>query len=207
MTSDTPQGDPRLQRTSPGPQVATGYVDPCIVYLETTLPGEIPLVVACWGKSSQEIREPDGKLHWELENVLVVKCLYRHGYFNGKLGWRFTTHHKDRVILKNLAATDRTIVFSDYTGIFEDIPPAIFQRAIRFLDRETDALLRKKLPGQLNNPNALACELLQQSKLDWPSISGALASFALSAPRPRRPSVLRSLIASVFAKKPKPAPA
>jgi hypothetical protein len=36
MQSDTPKGEPQLQSLNPLPEVATGYVDPCIVYLETT---------------------------------------------------------------------------------------------------------------------------------------------------------------------------
>jgi hypothetical protein len=234
MQSDPPQGDPRLQRIYPGPQVTTGYVDPCIVYLETTLPGEIPLLVACWASSSHEIKNVGSKTYWALKNVVVLECRFDRPSYKLAPGWTFSIHREESLVLRH-GIPDRKFVRSSsyFSGWFEFAPVPVFQWAIRFLDRETDSALRnnagiREILGT-NNPyknvprsglrqafrenqaykKLITFKLLQQSKLDWPSIAEVLA-FLEPVPLPlreRHPSLIHRLISSVFKKKPQPLPA
>ena len=208
MTSDTPQGDPRLQRISPGPQVATGYVDPCIVYLETTLPGEIPLVVACWARSSMEIQEPGHPVRMELRDVVVFQGK-RQPRLYGREGWVLSARRETSIILKHRLG-DGMPDFPHFSSLKLNTAP-VFQWAIRFLDRETDDLLQAKCDSSLS-PNSRHVPITQQvfelAKLDWPSIVEIIEfSKEKKTPRSRRPSFVRRLVSAVFAKKPRHAPA
>lgn len=213
MTSDTPQGDPRLQRTSPGPQVAAGYVDPCIVYLETTLPGEIPLVVACWARSSREIRNPGQGVQMELQDVVAFHGEWRR-HPVGKHHWLVTTRKVGSLTLKH--GTKNRAANSSYLSPFQSDPPPVCQWAVRYLDPKTDASLRSQF-GQLTNlrwlkplqihaelskRKALSKRVFELSRLDWPSIAEIIAT--LEPPRrTKRPSLVYRLVSAVFRKKTK----
>jgi hypothetical protein len=230
MQSDPPQGNPRLQKIDSSPQVTTGYVDPCIVYLETTLPGEIPLLVACWASSSQEIKNVGTKPHRELKNVVVLECYFDPTSHQPAPRWTFSIHREESLVLRQ-GIPDHKFVRSSshFSGRFEFAPVPVYQWAIRFLDRETDSALRNNAGVSeilgTNNPyknvprsglrqafqknqaykKRITLKLLRQSKLDWISIADVLASFEPPKLRPRRPSLVRRLLSSVFKKKPQPA--
>jgi hypothetical protein len=207
MQSDTPQGDPRLQRIDPEPIVATGFADPCIVYLETTLPGEIPLLVACWARSSREVHEPGKPVRLELEDVRVFNCS-RHSKRGHKGLWITTTRSANSLVLKHGTA-DRTPDCS-YFSTFQSATPHVFQWAIRYLDQETDLSLIRDFNSTLS-PNSLRTpvtkRVFEMAKLDWPSIAEVIAT--AEKVKRRRPVATRhtlvNLLSSVFKKKPQPA--
>jgi len=206
MQSDPPQGEPRLQRTNPGPEIAAGYVDPCIVYLETTLPGEIPLVAACWAAASREVREPGKPVRLELENVTVFRCnSYRR--ISGKSDWLITIRSEESLTLKH--GTDDHLPGCSYFSALGTNPPPVFQWAIRPLDQKTNASLRKEFSSISSSKwrqSPVIKRVFQLAKLDWPSIDEIIASIENQHTRraaTHGPSLISRLV-SVFKKKPKP---
>jgi hypothetical protein len=200
MQDATPQGEPRLQRLNPGPETTMGFVDPCIVFLETTLIRETPLVSACWARSSREVHEPGKQVRLELRNVLVFESR-RHG-----LGWQ-TLHRREKLLILKHGLSEATPGNSYFSRLFQSSPPPVFQWAIRYLDHETDAALRKQLNVSLS-PNSRHPSVVKQvfelAKLDWPSIAQIIAfEEKLERRRSRKPqpSLLRRFISSVFKKK------
>lgn len=200
MQSDTPQGDPQLQRTNPGPKIATGYVDPCIVYLETTAPGEIPLLGIGWATSSREVRDTGGGLHWELSDVGLVKGIYEKPSHFQKTKWNFSIRNADHLILKHVRDNALSIDHPFFTCRFKSSDVLIPQWKFRFLSPQVAASLQKTLSEGSSHPDWIARILLEQLKLDWPSIADALASLQPLKPRPFRPSFARRLISSLFKK-------
>jgi hypothetical protein len=201
MQDATPQGEPRLQCPPSGPETTTGFVDPCIVFLETTLAGETPLVVACWARSSREVRDPGRHVRLELRNALVFESR-RHGS-----AW-VTTRKREKSLTLKHGVGDAT-PGSSYFSTMQSSPPPIFQWAIRYLDFETDAALRKQSNVSLS-PNSrhpsMTKQIFNLAQLDWPSIAQIIA-FEEKLERRRskkpQPSLLRRFISSVFKKKPK----
>jgi hypothetical protein len=205
MQSDPPQGDPRLQRINPEPTVATGYVDPCIVYLETTAPGEVPLLGIGWASSSQVIRKSDGRSHLELRDVRMVKGLYEKPLSLRNAKWSFSTRDADHLILNHEKNDALSIEHSFFTCRFKGSSVLIPQWKIRYLTPEFAASLRRILLTEgSSHPNWVAQVLLEQAKLDWPSIAEALASLKPKVPTRRRRSLVRRLFSSIFKKKPQP---
>jgi len=201
MQSDTPQGDPRLKRTNPGPKVATGYVDPCIVYLETTAPGEIPLLGIGWASSSREVKETADGSYWELTDVGLVKGIYEKRANSQESKWHFSIRNTDQLILKHESGDKLSIDQPFFTCRFKSSNVLIRQWKIQFLSPQTLDSLQKILTEKSNHPDSIARILLERSKLDWPSIAEALLSLQPIKPRPYRPSFVRRLISSVFKKK------
>lgn len=208
MQSDPPQGDPRLQPTHPGQNIATGYVDPCIVFLETSLPGEIPFVTACWAASSHETREPGQPLRLELENVTLFKCTsYRRTW--GTHGWFVSVATVESLTLKH--GTDDRLPGCSYFSNLSTNPLPVFQWAIRPLDRETDAALRKEffsISSSKWRHSPVIKKVFLLGRLDWPSIEEIIASVERQGTRrtaPRRPSLVGRLLSSVFKKRKQPA--
>ncbi len=181
--------------------MTTGFVDPCIVFLETTLAGEIPLVAACWARSSREVREPGKQVRLELTDVLV---------FEGRrfrTGWSTARRRAKSLTLKHGLAD--AIPGCSYFSFHQTSPPPVFQWAVRYLDRETDATLKKQSNISLS-PNSRLSSMTKQvfelAQLDWPSIAELIASeekLEHRRTRKPKPSLLRRLISSVFKKKPK----
>jgi len=204
MQSDPPQGDPRLQPTDPGPRVAAGYVDPCIVYFETTAPGEIPLLGIGWATSSREVREANGTSHWELSDVGLVKCLCEKRSRLQKAKWKFLIRNADQFILKHSGSNALSIDHPFFTCRFDSSNVLIQQWKFQFLSPQVFDSLQKKLTDKSSSPNSIAKIFLEQSKLDWPSIADALASLQPLKPVRSRPSFFRRLLSSLFKKKPKP---
>jgi hypothetical protein len=210
MQSDTPQSDPRLQRTNPGPKVAAGYIDPCIVYLETTLPGEIPVLYICWAQSSVNLQKPGGKSLLRLDGVVVqkwrpIKSSYGWLMHGKKPAWNFVTYRDESLLLTSQGSTFSVQTSERLLFVNDDTSPLIFQGSIRFIDQKTEASLRKLL-GNLNALDILARKILECAQVDWQSISDALASLnRMKVPKARnRKSLFRRLISSVFRKKQKP---
>jgi len=206
MQSDTPQGDPRLQRTNPSPNVATGYVDPCIVFLETTAPGEIPLLGIGWATSSREVREANGTSHWELNDVGLVKGLCEKSSRLQKARWKFLIRNADHFILKHDGKDAQSIDHPFFTCRFKSSSVLIRQWKFQFLSPQEFDSLQKMLTDKSSHPDSIARIFLEQSRLDWPSVADALASLQPVKPLPYRPpSLVRRLLSSVFKKKkPKP---
>ena len=193
-----------MRRTNPGATVATGYVDPCIVYLETTAPGEVPLLGACWSASSREVRDAAGKSHWELKEVVLTRGVCLPGIRSRKARWIFTTQWSELLILKH-DEKDALLTDSPFF-VYRFASPIISVRqwSFRFLDRRIDSSMRETVAMRPGQSNMIAKMLLEQSKLKWPSISEGLASLQPPQPRPRRPSFMRRFLSSVLGKKKQP---
>jgi hypothetical protein len=170
MQSDLPQGDPQLQRTKPGPKVATGFVDPCIIYLEDTLPGEIPLLAAILAFSSKEMRAVDGRIHLALEEILALIWIPVEGI------WRYSLNAGAQC----LSVTDaKFLTKQDYAT--KDSALLCRTRA-RFTGeiKKLSATQLKSLtlpftgPHDSLNKTIFAKKILEHSRLDWPSIAEAL---------------------------------
>jgi len=210
MQSDSPESDPRLQRTNPGPKVTTGFVDPCIVYLEATLPGEIPVLYTCWAHSSHEIRKGGFKTHLNLTDVVTIKwrpVKTKSGWkqLRGKAMWSFgISRHKSLLVASRDRATfvrcSEMRVFADESG-----NPLTFDGAIRFIDSNVVASLERSTDN-LGSANELARKLLNWAPVDWPSISDALASLEPSQTTKlktsKRKSLIQRFVSSVFKKQP-----
>jgi hypothetical protein len=201
MKDVEPQGEPRLQDLHPGPVTTTGFVYPCIVFLEATLLGVSPLVAACWAGSSREVREPGKQVRLELTNVLVFES-YRLGS-----AWVTTLRIQRSLILKHGLKDDMPCGF--YFSTTPSSSPPVCRWAVRYLDRETDAKLRKQWNVSLS-PNSRRPSMVKQifklAQPDWPSIAKIIAyqnKLERRRSRKTQPSLLRRFISSVFKKKPK----
>jgi hypothetical protein len=224
MQSDTPQGDPRLQRAKSGPRVATAYLDPCLVYVETTFSDQRPMVMVCFAAASREIVEPGSDPKLELEDVLVIRC--KPHYYPDVKGCTFEVVEEKLLSLQNGALVGLPPVYY--------LPPKLSRRPfpvlkqyIRYLDRGTATILRERFESA-RSPNfplvELAKRLVVFGKLNWPSVRQTISykdELELSRVRPplsrrpvssmvtnrRRPSLLRLLVSSLSRKKTKPIPA
>jgi hypothetical protein len=189
MQSDTPQGDPRLQRTIPGPPGAVGIVDPCIVFLEATLPGEIPLLVTCVARSSQEFKLPGEKSRCELSGVLILQNNAFAANATRQL-WRIHSRREKTVYLVT-SASGKHAKCSYLSEGFADAPAPAFRWSIRFLDPRTyQALLRFK------DMTCLARFIYLDSNLDWQSARDFIAA---TRNRSRQP-LIRRFLSSIFKK-------
>ena len=207
MQSGTPQGDPRLQKTNLGPEIAIGCMDPCIISMETTLPGEIPMLVHLWAASCREVRPPGGLPSWELTDVVILKCFYRERHLLRILEWGFRIQREKSIIVAH-PGTAASTRFSDFSSLFDHIPARIYQWHIRYLDCATDRVLRQAATWHPDRPERLAPILLTHSGVDWPSVTqaasaaaGANVAAAGRRARTSRQSVIRRLLSSVFKKK------
>lgn len=208
MQSDSPESDPKLQRVNPGPKIATGYVDPCIVYLEATEKGEIPVLFAWWARSSSEIREMGATTHIKLDKVTVLKCKpipSIRGWImqDGNTQWNFTRHD----------ITGEMHLTQDDSGWRLKGVPFVgnaygFQGSLKFIDAESDAYLHKlNTSGSSRSSFLYAEKVLSLAPVKWPSLVNAMASFKLRPISPRpvpAQSLFRRLISSVFKKNQKP---
>ncbi len=204
MQSDPPQGDPRLQRINPGPEIATGFVDPCLVYLETTAPEEVPLLGIGWATSSREVRAADGSSHLKLSDVGLVKGHYAKPFRYQVARWNFSTRNADELVLKHEKNGALSIDHAFFTCRFKGSKVLIPQWKIQYLTPEMVTSLRRILLTEgSEDPNWIAQILLERSHLEWPSVIEALDALKPKAKHSRRrPSLVRRLISSVFKKKP-----
>jgi hypothetical protein len=214
MQDSLPQGDPRLQKSSIGPRVATGYVDPCIVYLEATEEGEVPVLFACWARSSSEVREVDGTVHLKLAEVVVMtgrpsKSLQGWSMRDGKTLWLFSRQGAIPEIVFTKDSFGWKIKGFPYRHPFQNKTAYGFQGSLKYIDAESDQILRKLETGSSSRENSFrfAEKLLSLATVDWPSLISALAfskaARRLRAPKKTRttPSLLRRLISSFTGKK------
>jgi hypothetical protein len=220
MQSDTPQGDPRLQRIYPGPEIATGFIDPCIVYLETTLAGEIPLLAACWAGSSREICEPGSRPYLELQDVVVIQNQSDKRIGSESL-WKFDIRLAKTVLVSRTDRGRGTALCPYVTENFAIHQMSPFRCVVRQLDRQTHDSLRRIMWNPSRNSVSIVQAILESATVEWFSIANALASpkaLAATVPietvaieRARNPqsdwipdSLIRRLLSSIF-KKPQPA--
>jgi hypothetical protein len=203
MQSGPPQGDPRLQRIEPGPEIAVGIVDPCIVFLEATLPGEIPLLAACWARSCREVRSVEGNTCLILRRVLVIQNQSQTRVERRRL-WEFG-QRKEKAVFLLSGGKDGALVKCDYkVATFATAPSPIFRWHIRYLSAEVDQALESTVTKFGKNPNDTAGLLLRRADMDWPSVNDAMSSIRRHEKRQRRSrsSIVRRLISSIFRKKP-----
>jgi len=197
MQSDTPEGDPRLKRTNPGPKVATGYVDPCLVYLERKRADKKPEVLVCFAATSRELVESGKSPSLELQDVLVMRCKPR---AQGKGRWTFELRPEKLLTLEKGALVGVPPASYALPPKLSRQPVLVGKQAIRYLDQKTAAALRKKF-GSSRSPNyprtQLAKRVLEFAAVDWPSIRQIVSFIDKGEPqRPRLPFV-RQLISAL----------
>jgi hypothetical protein len=197
MQKGTPQGQPDQQPTNPRPKIAVAHVDPCIVYLEATEMNEIPVLFACWARSSSEICEVGVEPYLKLNHVLVLKgspvrgrggwCMH-----DGETHWHFSVYDQKELLVKSDAARARK-GFPFYNQ-FDGKPARGFRGEIKFIDRETDLSLKKLSAGKSRINHAFVLRIMELAPVEEPSLGNALA-FLRRAPRlqSRPKSVLRHL--------------
>jgi len=208
MQSDSHESDPRLQRVNPGSKITTGFVDPCLVYLETTLPGETPFLIALRAESTHEILHADGTTHLELNNLVLFK------WASFKVFWLPTPYEAANAVLHSHGTA-----FSIEISSFKPFPgnsnrnilpissgKILFTGSIQYLDQTTYISLGNPNPLDVRSQLVFARKLLENAQVDWQSISDALTGLKrmeTSRNRMRKP-LLRRLISSLFKKKSKP---
>jgi hypothetical protein len=204
MQSDTPQGDPRLQRTNPGPVVAVRIIDPCIVFLEATLPGEIPLLAACWARSCREWRSAEGHTCLALGHVVVVQNQTSKGIERRNL-WKFGRRNEKAVFLISGGKNGAFVKCDFKATTFKTAPDPVFQWHIRFLSGKEHDALERTVRKFSRDPNEVAGVILRRANVDWPSITDAMSALRRyeKNQRRRKSSLVRRIISSVFRKKPK----
>jgi hypothetical protein len=209
MQGDSPEADPRLEKANFGPKVATGFVDPCLVFLETTLPGEVPLLLALFAYSSKEARPDGGGTRLEFSECVVFKWT---GYHKG--GWLPMSYSALDCILQS-HGTDFLFDtrFSRIHPSNSDrdlLPPSaeklIFTGAIKFLDeKECESLLSFiPVPFDIKSQVILAEMILERAEVEWQSIADALTllkQMKANMDRPRRKSIVRRVLSFLFKKK------
>jgi hypothetical protein len=202
MQDDTAQGDPRLQPIKPGPRVAAGYVDPCIVSVETTLPGEIPMLAQFWAASSREVHAPGTPLHWELTDVVIFKSvLHRKKRATFNDDWRFTMHREPSTKLPSFQP--RRTRLCDLSAVFDHVPERIHQWHVRHLEASVESRLRQSLTRHAGEPDRFAPLLLRCTGVNWPSVRDAADAACKRLARPawarisrRRPSLARRVLSA-----------
>ena len=152
MQDATPQGEPRRQKADHHPRVTTGFVDPCIISMETTLPGEIAMLVQFWAAGSREIRGPGALLHWELNDVVVFKSFLHRKKFHLINEWSFKMHRERSLSLPCPKA--RSTRLCDLSALFDHVPEQIYQWHIRYLDVAVEARLRQAFARHDDRPGS-----------------------------------------------------
>lgn len=214
MRDSSPKSQPQLKPEIPSPQVETAFVDPCIVYLETTLPGEIPLLYVCWAGSSREVQKPGFRTNLRLTNVRSFRWQpmqlgKRWVHREGKLKWLFTLTYLEE--LRVSSAGEKFLIKPEPSRDLSD-SPLEFKGAIRFISQETDRALQRI--EVTTHWNMLSDKLLAYADLDWLSIADTRTSLPhrqksvpapqQAAPKRARKSLLRQIFSSVFKRKNKP---
>ncbi len=215
MQSDTPQGDPRLQRINPEPEIATGFVDPCIVYIETSF-GGLPLLIVCFAASSYENGEPGQPYRLELRDALVLRC---EPNYDGSKGCHFVLTKAETLIMDSKYLSGLAPCRHSAFNALYWRQVAILRQSIRPIDRSTAANLKRRFESA-HSPNfplpELAIEMVKFGKIRWRSVlelvynendesKNISTTSHSSTRRRRRPSLVRRLLSSVFKKKPQPA--
>lgn len=213
MPNELPQGQPRKQKADPGSKVATGHVDPCAVYLETTLPGEIPVLITCWAGSSFQVRSTSGKTHLALHDVITHvwhPFKVSGSFLNSPWKW---TYNRSR---------DNERLLLDCSGKFFKVwnrrgTPALHSLlkgnpltgAIQYLEQDIDASLRLGSGKNTSfHQDQLAAQILDLAPVSWQSIVDIKAGLASQTParkdRPDigRPTLVRRLVESILKRKP-----
>ena len=71
MPDLSPQAEPRLEKIKAGQGVTTGFVDPCVVFLEAK-DQRFPTVIACWARSSRNHKKTGEPALLELHAPLFL---------------------------------------------------------------------------------------------------------------------------------------
>lgn len=178
MENSTPQGQPRRQPTTTGPNVAVAHVDPCVVYLEATESDEVPALIMCWARSSSEVQKVGMKSHLKLNRVHVLKG-FRLQIHEGcakqddKTPWHFVVHEEHELVVKSDAAGAEN-GFS-ICNHFQNTIARGFRGEIKFIDQATDFSLEKLTADKMPTDHALIKRILEIASVEWPSLSNALA--------------------------------
>ena len=133
-----------------------------------------------------------------------------------KAMWHFTPCMGISCVLKshgNLYSVEEPL-FNPYPDYSETIPfpprnkKIFFTGAIKYLDEQQRKSLLSPfpVPFDFESQRTFAGNVIEFSKLKWPSIRDALASMRRIKPPKKRSgkSIFRRLISSLFKKKPKP---
>jgi hypothetical protein len=202
MQKGIPQGQPQRQPINSGPKIAVAHVDPCIVYLEATESDEVPVLFACWARSSREISEVGAEPYLKLNHVLVLKgspVRGRGGWSmqDGETHWHFSVYDQKELLIKSDGA--RAQKGFPFYNHFESKPARGFQGEIKFIDQETDLSLKKLIVGKSRINHAFVKRILEIAPVEWPSLRNALAFLHRTPKLPHRPkSVFRELLSTLL---------
>jgi hypothetical protein len=183
MQSDSSEADPRLKREHTGPTIATGIVDPCLIYLEATLHGEIPLLGICWASSAQQVRDSGKDTYLNLGDIIVLRGSYTRTargvlICDGKPVWNFTLRREKSLTLQSKGRsfhvhTSDGIPFLAPLTATKKSQHYAFRGEIHFLDQVTHTSFQK-LWLEPTARNTLATNMLSYAGVAWPSVSDAL---------------------------------
>jgi hypothetical protein len=167
METDPPQGQPRRQSASMRPKVAVGNVAPCIVFLEAACPGEAPLLVVCWARSSSEVREVGQSPHLMLNRVLVLIGNSRPADAGPpQTVWHFLVHEEEHLVVKSEASPNGlSLSLLTRNTTFRGV-----RNEIKFIDQKTDSLLAKIVEAKPSTNQLIASAILVFASPDWPSL-------------------------------------
>ena len=196
MQGDTPQGDPRLQKINPGSVVAIGLVDPCIVFLE------IPLLAACFARSSCEVRDVVGNSCLALERVLAIQNQSLDHIDHRRL-WEFGMQ-KEQAVFLICGGKDGAFAKCDYkASTFKSAPGPVFKWHVRFLNGKEAAAIQRTIKKFEKDFNEVAGIILRRADVDWPSIADAISAIRRHEKKQRRRkhSLVRRVISTIFKKK------
>jgi len=211
MPDNSSEPNPFLQKPSLGPRIATGYADPCILYLEATEAGEVPILFACWARSSREIREASETTRLKLEDVVLVvgrPLKSPTGWFmqDGETSWNFAVYRIKELQIRKDASGWYLKGLPD-SRYFQSKSKSAgygaygYQGSLKFLDRRDDHLLFKLRSHRSSKSRPFVQTILELAPVEWPSLVNAL-TFLQKVPKPQpqrqRRSLLRQIISTVF---------
>jgi hypothetical protein len=200
MSVPESQPDPRRENARRSPRVTVGHIDPCLLFLEATEPGEIPVLFLAWARSSVETRGLDGTTYLKLGEITILTGRP----VRGSLGWNMEDGQTPWSFLGCPSVAEATLAHRPGTGwSLQGLPLGLgdqsdrplhgFQGSLKFIDDKTDFRLRALDQMSLDRPRVnpdLTRALLAQGP-DWPSLINALASIK---PAPKAAEPVRSLL-------------
>jgi hypothetical protein len=210
MQGDSPESDPFLQRSVFGSRIATGHVEPCILYLEATEAGEVPLLFACWARVASEVRDVGDTIRLKLGDVIILvgkplKSLQGWSMQDGKTSWNFASYSTKEIQLRRDASGWALKGFPNLC--YPQSSSAYgYQGSLKFLDKENDSLLLKLRSSSSSTSRPFIQKVLELAPVEWPSLINARAFLQIVseiAPKlqHRRQSFLHQIISTVFKQK------
>ncbi len=172
-----PQAELNLQKPETEDKSASGFNDPCLVFLEADDQG-FPLLVACWAQSSTETKKPGETPLLELRDVLLLGWYPDPESVSDLAPWLFRTGKLDSLQIAGsepeirLSAPEKPSPF-DSLGLGTLLANRMH---VRPLNQEEMRWLGTSFTATKMNHASLANLMLKLVRLNWPSMSEASRS-------------------------------